>query len=249
MSVEDIQKYYADLLIVQYNNQPKAKGTIELISGEFYSDAIFYQVQDAFDIDSAVGAQLDIIGKYAGIDRNFLGQVFPDDTYFQFTDYDTTLTGTEKGFSDYDNYNSLSGYFLNYNDIVSITLKLNDDDFRTLIKLKILINTSDSSQKSIDDDLFLLFGNEIFASFGNMDVTYFVTSQYLQIASIAGQKGALPKPMGVRLSAIIEADNPIFAFTTYTESEYPLTINGMTDYSDYDSEEGQFLTYNDLIIP
>jgi len=69
MNLTDTINYYANLLIIQYRNKPKAVATIKAIVSLFLSDDIFLQVQDAFDLDTAVGVQLDVLGKYTGVSR------------------------------------------------------------------------------------------------------------------------------------------------------------------------------------
>lgn len=62
---------YQDLLIRQYHGKPNAMAQVELIAaiGERIKD--FYAAfPEQFDPDTAVGAQLDIVGKIVGISRN-----------------------------------------------------------------------------------------------------------------------------------------------------------------------------------
>lgn len=100
MTTTEFVNYYVNLLIMQYLDKPKARATIaaqtfpalmpqggELVTengepvtegGEFvYSDEdpdakpiLPLAVQAAFDIETAVGEQLDMIGRYLGIQRN-----------------------------------------------------------------------------------------------------------------------------------------------------------------------------------
>lgn len=71
--------YYASLLIYQYQNQPSAVGTIQAFAGGLTLPAASTQtadnllplvVQNAFNLSSATGAQLDTIGKYQGVTRS-----------------------------------------------------------------------------------------------------------------------------------------------------------------------------------
>jgi len=88
MTNEEIIRYYADLLIMQYIGKAKAYATIKALVNPVVMDQIPTQVQDAFNLDDCVGDQLDIIGKYTGSNRSGNGFTAPitlsDDDYRQF---------------------------------------------------------------------------------------------------------------------------------------------------------------------
>jgi hypothetical protein len=85
MDTNDIITYYSDLLILQYKGLPKATATIQALVAPFVMDQLPILVQNAYNVDTAVGVQLDVIGKYAGISRSgytFAGPVtLNDDDY------------------------------------------------------------------------------------------------------------------------------------------------------------------------
>lgn len=85
MTTNEIIQYYADLLIMQYSEQPKAYDTVEAFVGPVIMDQLPLLVQAAFDVDTAVGVQLDTIGKYVGASRfvyDFTGRIeLSDDDY------------------------------------------------------------------------------------------------------------------------------------------------------------------------
>jgi hypothetical protein len=86
MTDEELKEYYADLLIIQYANKPKAYDTIKALVSGVIMNQIVTDVQNAFSIDTAVGVQLDIIGKYAGVSRyayDFNGAVTLNDTDYR----------------------------------------------------------------------------------------------------------------------------------------------------------------------
>ena len=84
--MEHLTKYYTNLLIKQYNNKPKAKATIELLiknSLLLYTN-ILSKFIESFDINTAIGKQLDIIGFIAGVNRTYndeTTEVIDDNTY------------------------------------------------------------------------------------------------------------------------------------------------------------------------
>lgn len=69
MTTQEIIDYYTNLLIIQYNNKPKAIAHIDTLVSPVVMDQLPVDVQDAFNIDTAVGVQLDTLGKYAGVSR------------------------------------------------------------------------------------------------------------------------------------------------------------------------------------
>lgn len=80
MTTQELIDYYADLLIIQYKGKPKAYATIQTLVEPVVMDQLPAQIQDAFNLtgaDTAVGAQLDILGKYAGVTRSGNGFTGP----------------------------------------------------------------------------------------------------------------------------------------------------------------------------
>ena len=190
--------YYSNLLIMEYHGKPKAKATIETTVA-LLPDDIIQEVIEGFNIETAVGKQLDILGEYVGVDRYYL----------------------------VDNQAEL----------------LNDEDYRILIKLKAISNTSDLSHKSLEEALYDFFGNSVrMDSDGNMEMTYFVPKDKTPIIQAAIQKEVLPRPMGVRCSYIIEYDKKFFGFCTYS-NQFAIYKTGFRTYNN-PNKVGEVLTYN-----
>lgn len=81
----ELEQYYANLLILQYKQKPKAYATILALVAPVIMDQLPLQVQNAFTIGTAVGKQLDVLGKYAGVTRygyTFTGPVTLGDVDF-----------------------------------------------------------------------------------------------------------------------------------------------------------------------
>lgn len=87
MTVAELKKYYQNLLIMQYLGKEKAYATIGVLVNMAIMNKLPLDVQNGFNLDSAVGAQLDVLGKYIGISRqgyDFSGPVtLDDDSYRQ----------------------------------------------------------------------------------------------------------------------------------------------------------------------
>ena len=161
-------EYYQDLLIVQYHDKPKAKAMIKAEMEETLANLLEIQVRDAFDVDTAVGVQLDIIGKWVGVDRIFKGQMFDNKSWFSLTRYNEPTNPLQGGFSRFDNFDTLEGGFLTYDFIVSTRNQINDTDFRMLIKLKIIRNNIKHSPKDIDEAMYKLFADTLYTVWNEM---------------------------------------------------------------------------------
>lgn len=72
MTYNELLNYYADLLIIQYRGKPKAQATLMALAREALIDNLPLKIQEAFGLEDAVGKQLDMIGKYAGVVREIL---------------------------------------------------------------------------------------------------------------------------------------------------------------------------------
>ena len=253
LSTSDIRNYYIGLLIVQYSNKPKAKATI----GAMYDyiipinsktgNTLIEDIRDAFNLDTAVGIQLDIIGHYLGIDRLYKGQNFDNLQLMGFTDYGGYSTAVY-GFNTYSSYNNdTSNGILTYNELISTTNKLSDDDYRFLLKLKAAQNNCDHSCYSIDNILYKFFGKDIFyIDNQDMSMTYFVNGNYIKLLPVMVQKDLLLRPMGVFINEIIK-QNTYFGYTSYNATSNPSWITGFSNYSNYDTIVGKELTYKDIV--
>lgn len=75
-TTQDLINYYAGLLILQYVGKPKAYATIQTLVTPVIMDQLPTQVMNAYNLtgsDVAVGAQLDVLGKYQGVTRSGTG--------------------------------------------------------------------------------------------------------------------------------------------------------------------------------
>lgn len=205
--LETLEKYYANLLIVQYNGQPKAVATIKLFVGLLFVNLIFLQIRDAFDVDSAFGMQRDIIGKWIGVDRFYEGQLFDFDPWFSLIDWnDPNPDSLQGGFSTFETFESISGGFLDYQNINPTQNKLPDEIYKTIQKLKIIKNNINHTCKSIDDAIYNLFNNEVYTYWDlkNRELIYYYQPQYNSLLEVAKRKNILPCPptVSIRLEEI-----------------------------------------------
>lgn len=238
-TVESIIEYYKNLLIIQYNNLPNASATIDAIVRECLANGVAFDVRDGFSIDTAAGVQLDIIGKYVGVDRFYESQDLTG-IWFGFSDSEEFEPTDVTGYASAADFLSKDGEYLSVFDIVGTGYSLSDDDFRMLIRLKILINNSNFSDKQIDDDLERIFAGELYAIDNlNMTMDYFTSSDFSLIVKVALSKNLLPHPMGVRINYLIE-DLVYFGFSNASRIE-AADVTGYASASDFLTKEGTYL--------
>ena len=77
--------YYLNLLIIQYRNLPKATQHIRTLVGQALIDLMPSILESSFDLETAEGAQLDILGEYIGISRRV--KTFDADVTLNDDDY------------------------------------------------------------------------------------------------------------------------------------------------------------------
>lgn len=86
--IESLVTYYADLLIIQYREQPNAYAMMKAIIRPTIMGTLLLQIQNAFNLTGdniAVGKQLDTLGKYVGVSRSgngFTSQIILNDDDF-----------------------------------------------------------------------------------------------------------------------------------------------------------------------
>jgi len=202
MSVlEDTIKYYTDLLLYQYINSTKARSTISLLASQALVDLLPIEMNLKFDIETAIGDQLDILGEYIGLSRYINADVIRD--YFIFANQ-ISLPSSYIGMTDYlDPIININSSFYSYKIQKMSIYTLIDDEYRILLKLKLLMNVSTNSLSDIDNKLYSIFSNDVYTiDLKNMTMVYVVNEIWSRIINIAFDNNILPKPMGVALLGV-----------------------------------------------
>lgn len=233
--VEDVKNYYADLLILQYRNKPKARETIKIGAEIYLADGLIFQLQDVLDIDKAKGFCLDLIGKILGASRKVQGLLI-DRKYFSF-EKENAL-----GFS--TKYKTSDGMFKTYYNSTLSFYSLGDEDYRVLLKFKALANVQRASMAQMDENLWNTFGGDVLLK-NNQDLTItYIVANKLNIPLLAAlKKGYLRAPIGIGLGYILEVPYPtkIFGFN----SKHPTNAIGFSTKNDI--KTGTFLTKENLV--
>lgn len=184
----NIEEYYANLLILQYRNKPKARATIKMLVDICMGDGLVFELNDCLNIDTAVGKQLDLIGQILGCNRNIYG-LNPDTKYFSFQKTDAY------GYSD---KNAVSeGYWKSYFNSYGSAYALSDTDYRQLLKLKAALNVMKGSMQGMDQALYSVFGDNVMIQ-NNQDlsITYVINQQTI-VTQAAQLLGYFKAPLGV----------------------------------------------------
>lgn len=206
--LEQLKKYYSNLLIVQYNGKHKASSTIKTMVNLLYVNMVLLQIRDGFDWETALDKQLEIIGKWVGLDRFYNGQFFYFQPWFSLPAWDDEPDNLQGGFSTYENFNEETGGFLTYDDIAPTQNRLSTDAFRTMIGLKIIKNNISATCRNIDEAIwnYKYFNHKVYTTWAPDEVTYHFSSEFSEIIQVANYKNVLPCPTGCRivLKEIIE---------------------------------------------
>lgn len=236
--IQDVKTYYADLLILQYRNKPKARETIKIGADIYLGDGVIFQLQDILDIDKAEGAQLDIIGKILDCPRVVQG-IYNDMIFFQFYDGPDSVGFSTVGNPQGGNFRTIQ----NYNQS---EYSLPDDDYRFLLKFKSAVNVMRGSERGIDDALWNVFqGDVLLKNNHNLTITYFVSAERTLAALAAKQLGYYRAPEGVGANYVLRVPSPSQIFGFNRKGIINKTVVG---FSTKDKRQtGTWLTKENLI--
>lgn len=189
----------SNLLIKQYWEKPKAKAEIELIASMWDKVRAFLAALDpAFDLDSAVGSQLDVLGRIEQLGRSAPGVIAR--RFFGFSNNTESL-----GFADKFDPTRVGGPFADRFSSSYTDLQLPDIDYRAFIGVKAAFNRASAylasdELVSIQDVILLAFDGQAYVTDNlDMTLTLHVPITYdpdrLRLIQVLG---LLPKPQGVR---------------------------------------------------
>lgn len=197
MTTDELIDYYTNLLIIQYVNKARARGTVDAIVRALVGDQIIQQVEDGFDVTTALGVQLDLIGSYRGAYRAIVGLDLGF-VYFTMPAYADTVTGLH-GYADYSDVIIPFWYYASYED--SSTL-LTDSDFRIYIQYLCGLQSLQLNLAAIDNFLFEFFGSYVtLVDNGDMTITYSdAVDDPSNLFKIVNYTGNLPQPAGVEVN-------------------------------------------------
>jgi hypothetical protein len=196
---------YKKLLIIQYSDKPKALAQIQLTVSkleEVYN--LISSFKTAFDLDIAVGKQLDIIGKMVGISRKVPFAV--PKNYFGFEGHPHSYPMGNKFIENFVSYPMKNKFEIPYT-----TGELNDYDYRFFMKAKIIKNNTkstmiDINNLSLQNAIDYLFNNTGYVVDNkDMSFTLYIDQSFnLDMIQYMTQLGLIPKPQGVNMYTLIQ---------------------------------------------
>ncbi|TGA85234.1 DUF2612 domain-containing protein [Pseudomonas aeruginosa] len=182
-----------DRIYAQYRDKPKAVAWYEIarkLGGSI--EAAAQAVRKSYDIDTAVGEQLNVIGRIVVAPRSFVGSIPMNPALFDLTD------GDEFG----DDGAMFSALTIDQGG------QLSDDLYRLVIKAKIIKNNGDATIENILDGMnFLLPRADVLRVTDGEDMSFSIEF-YGQITSLERyallNEGLVPKPQAVRFNGFLE---------------------------------------------
>ncbi|MCL6469726.1 MAG: DUF2612 domain-containing protein [Ralstonia sp.] len=164
---------YTSLLTSEHSGKPKFSAMVAAVAKCFVDQInVMQSIPAAFDLDQAIGVQLDAVGLWAGIKRQVKT---PLAVYFSF---DQSGLGFDQG--------NWQGPYDPNSGITS----LDDATFRTLIRAKIAANSWDGTIPSAAAAYANLFGNS---------GSYIFLQDNQDMTMIVGVSGAIPSALMVSL--------------------------------------------------
>ena len=195
--IDDVKEYYADLLILQYRNKSRARSTVQMGVDIYTGDGVMFQLPDILNIDIAVGAQLDLIGKILGCTRNVPG-INVNTKFFSFHIDENSLGFSTVGNPSYGVVKTRAN-----SNLAVYTLP--DEDYRQLLKFKAYLNRMTGKMAGMDEALYECFGNDInLKNNQDLSITYEITNNTVPIQA-ARALGYLRAPLGVAVDFDISA--------------------------------------------
>lgn len=198
MTLQEALDYYKNTLIIQYKTLDKAQQTIECLVNCAYCDGLPLQFNGVFDLDTAGGNQLTILGRIVGVPRNIYGLDLTHE-FFNFTRW----VGVPASIG-CARWGSANSTYLVSRWQTSATYSTTDFELRALIKLRIIYNNYYKSMDAVKNAIYAAFagGIDIIDNL-NYTLTFNVTAPYYNVGIICNYLGnILPKPMGVTATVV-----------------------------------------------
>lgn len=182
-----------DRIYAQYRDKPKAVAWYAIardLGGSL--EAAAQAVRNSYDIDTAVGEQLNVIGRIVVAPRSFVGAFPMNPGLFD-------LTGGDEFGDDDAMFSALT---------IDQDGQLSDELYRLVIKAKIIKNNGDATIENILDGMnFLLPNAEVLRVTDGEDMSFSIEF-YGQITNLERfallNAGLVPKPQAVRFNGFLE---------------------------------------------
>lgn len=194
----------------QHRDRPKFRATLQTFIGPLAAlGQIMEKTPDAYDLDLAIGKQLDVVGEWVGVSR-YIDQPL-DGIYFTWDG--TEATGWARG--------QWKGKY----DPSSGLVALDDDTYRTLIRLQILANSWDGTVDSAYDAWHATFPDSAIVIEDEQDMSIIIgiagKMQGTAQRALFSEQISPFKNAGVKIKIyfITSIDAPLFAWGIQSESQ------------------------------
>lgn len=232
-----LKEEYQKLLIKQFYTKPKARAEISALFN-LYADCFdtVDAFREAFNLETAQGDPLDIIGSWVGISR--FQPSGERKGFFGFKKHTKALPFGQKSGKKQGGFRSKFAQDF-------LPLKLPDKQYRSLIKLKIIKNTAiatatqtgDVSLSSLQQAVnFAMEGEGYLIDHQNMSLTIVITPradrEWLEFIL---RLDLLPRPQGVQINYVTQEPKGTFGFNGHQ--------NAISWYSRFDINPEAIIGY------
>lgn len=174
-----------------------------LLGGKIELQEVFRQLMQERSIDTAVGAQLDIIGEIVGQPRELIDTALL--TFFAFDGYPDA-----KSYGDLNNP-SVGGPYYDINNPLAGNTLLTDEQYRLFIKAKIIKNNTQATPNQFIEFMRFVFGVDLnlIVAEGDAEFTLMIGDELTSFEKVllnytsysSGYPSRfIPKPIGVRVN-------------------------------------------------
>lgn len=179
--------YFTGLVTDEHKDKPRYLQTVSFTTQGFADQiALCSQSYDLYDLDNAVGLQLDAVGIWVGLSRFVALDVG------QYFSWDTHGVGWDQG------------VWWEVGDAESMVTTLQDAQYRTLLKVKIACNHFDGTLPSalaILNNAVAIDGCTVTAAEGDMSVTFNVSGDISTVMRAVIEKNYIAlKPAGITVN-------------------------------------------------
>lgn len=186
-----------------------------LLGGKIELQEVFRQLMQERSIDTAVGAQLDIIGEIVGQPRELIDTALL--TYFAYLGYPDA-----ESYGDLNDA-SIGGFYRGVDDPLAGNTLLNDDQYRLFIKAKIIKNSTNATPNQILEFINFVFdspqnqlveeGDAAYTLLIGKELSTFEKVLLTYVSYSSGYPSRfVPKPIGVRVNYGTYIAGDAFAF-------------------------------------
>lgn len=185
---------YTQLITSEHSQRPKFTAMVNLVANAWGDvSELTKSLPASFDLDSASGAQLDVVGAWAGQSRLIDNVILV--RYFNYEGEPGALNFGEEGNA------SIGGRFFNETDSIDATTILADPEYRTIIRARIVRNYAKGLTPDFIKALTFIFNAQtIIDDPGDMTIGIYIGRPITltELAIITGLD-ILPRPAGVRI--------------------------------------------------